>query len=554
MIAALLIGTALATDAFDPAVADVVFTGQETWTQSGETQLWSSVELWRDPEPGLFTAESFNDGITWRDTEFSPWIATAFETGTPHSSGFLLHVGLNDSISAGTPILMVPGAGDNASRGFVSVATRMDRTLRPVFALTFAHPHGDTFQQAEIVADAIAAIKARTGASQVDVVAHSKGGIASVIYASHTSGFDWGRPDYEAHGTPYRGDIRRLVLAGVPLNGVDVSFRWSSTNFLALVPDETYGPSSWDRYYPLGTLNLLVFDDLSDSDLMPDGADFFPGQRQLLARQDYPLPGSQPWLDVYALQQDWYTTYEGGLGFVSRSPGIDDAIAAGGGLIARLDSAGVDPEIEVHILAGTHPVMPNADDEVGSIFGGAMNRADWVELIGELNDHGLPLTAADNEIDALNRGDLILGEVTGVSDGLVFLDSATDVSAVDARGAVVQTRLANLSHLDLLYASPITGGLLMDAAAENPDDAWMQEWGERYAAEDTLGWFESVLADPETADPGTNTDTADPLDGPGSANADDFQRPCGGCVHGSTRLNGLVGLLLAALTLRRRRR
>ena len=50
----------------------------------------------------------------------------------------------------------MPGAGDNGSRGFVTLATKLDRTNRPVFALTFAHPHGDLFLQAETVADAIA--------------------------------------------------------------------------------------------------------------------------------------------------------------------------------------------------------------------------------------------------------------------------------------------------------------------------------------------------------------------------------------------------------------
>lgn len=550
---ALLLGLALATDAFTPE-PEAVFTGRETWTQAEDIQLWSAIERYRDPEAGLFTAESFNQGITWTDADYSPWIASAFETGTPHSSGFLLHVGLNFEISEGTPILMVPGAGDNASRGFVTLATRMDRARRPVFAMTFAHPHGDVFQQAEAVADAIEAIKTKTGAEQVDLVAHSKGGIATVVYTSHTSSMDWGRPDYEAHGTPYRGDVRRMVLAAVPLNGVDVSFRWSSTNFLSLDPDTTIGPSSWDRYYPMGTVSPLVYDSLADSDLMPDGADTFPGQRQLVQRQDHPLPGSQPWLDTYALQQDWYTTYEGGLGFVSRSPGIDAVIDAGGGLIDRLKTAGVDPSVEIYMLAGTHPVMPNGDEALAQVFDAAMSRQDWVDLVAEIDAHGVPLSGTSEEIDALDAGALVLGEITGVSDGLVFLDSATDASAVDARGAVIaETRLAELSHLDLLYASPITGDLLIQSATG--DDAWMGPWGERYTREDTLGWFESVLADPPGT--GTTTDTGTGTGGTGAGpggTKNDFQRPCGGCVQGSMPVSGAMSLLLAAITLRRRRR
>ncbi len=546
----LWLALAHATDAFDPAAPEAVFTGRETWTQAEDVQLWSEIQRWRDPEPGLFTAEAFNAGIAWADTDTSPWIATCFDSPTPHSSGFLLHVGLNAAIAEGTPILMVPGAGDNGSRGFVTLATRMDRARRPVFALTFAHPHGDVFQQAEVVADAIAAIRARTGADRVDVVAHSKGAFAAVVYASHTAGQDWGRPDYEAHGTPYRGDIRRLVLAAAPLGGVDTSFRWSSVNLLALDPDTTVAPTAWDRYYPLGTANPLVFDDLSDADFLPDGADTFPGQRQLLARQDHPLPGTQPWLDAYALQQDWYTTYEGGLGFVSRSPGIDAAIAAGGDLVARLAAVGVDPGIEVYLLAGTLPVMPNADADLGRLFDAALTRSEWVDLLGEVAARGVDPALSDAEIDALDRGDLVLGEITGRSDGLVFLDSATRAAAVDARGASVTTHTAELSHLDLLYASPITGELMVEAAAERPEDAWMAPWGERYAREDTLGWFEAVLAD-DPADLPAPGDTGGPAGGGAAGDRNRFQRPCGGCATG-----GAAGALpwLAALALISRRR
>ena len=68
-------------------------------------------------------------------------------------------MGPRETIATGTPILFVPGAGDNASRGFITMATHMDELNRPVYALTFAHPHGDVFMQAELVANAIARIK-----------------------------------------------------------------------------------------------------------------------------------------------------------------------------------------------------------------------------------------------------------------------------------------------------------------------------------------------------------------------------------------------------------
>lgn len=548
MIVTLLTVAAFATPQFT-ATPEARFDGAETFTSDGSVKLWSAIERYADPDRSLFTAEPFNQAIRWPDqADYAPFISASFGTPTPHSSSFLLHMGLNEPIARGTPVLMVGGAGDNGSRGFITMATRLDRLQRPVYAITFAHPHGDVLRQAETVANAIAAIKARTGASHVDVVAHSKGGLAAAVYASHTSDAQWGRTDYQQVGTPYRGDIRRLVLIAAPLGGIDTAFRWSSLNLASLDADQALAPTSWDRYYPFGTIAPLVFDSLADADFLPDGRDVFPGQRQLVARQDYPLPGSLPVLQGYALQQDWFSTYEGGLGFVSRSPGIDAIIQAGGGLIARLRDRGVDPGIDVYLLAGSSPVMPNGDVTLEGQFADVANANQWRSLIADINAQVTPLAADNDEIDGLVRGKLVLGEVTGPSDGLVFVTSALDARAVDKRGARITTHIANLSHLDLLYASPVTGALLLDAADDAPGNDWMRAFGARYTAEDTLGWVQSVLAD----DPSDLPDTADtglPIDErPDAIN----QRPCGGCDHRGGP-GGLLTALLGVLVLRRRR-
>ena len=82
--------------------------------------------------------------------------------------------------------------------------------------MTFAHPHGDVFQQAEWVANAVARIKERTGAAHVDLVAHSKGGLSLAVYLSNTTDADWDNAAYETVGTPYRGDVRRAVRRACP--------------------------------------------------------------------------------------------------------------------------------------------------------------------------------------------------------------------------------------------------------------------------------------------------------------------------------------------------
>jgi pimeloyl-ACP methyl ester carboxylesterase len=547
-------GAAQATSGFVPAMASERFEGQETGTtvDGTEVKLWNAIERWSDPDRTLFRQESFNAGTAWTDSEYSPWIATCFGTPTPPSALFLLHVGLHEETAVGTPILFVGGAGDNASRGFVTAATKLDRLNRPVYAITFAHPHGDVFQQAEVVADAIAVVKARTGADQVDVVAHSKGGIAATVYASNLPGTDWGQPAYEDVGTPYAGDIRRLVLMATPLGGIDTSFRWSSTNLYSLDAEEAISASAWDRYYPASTAVPLNFDSMADQDLLPDGADLFPGQRQLLARQDHPLPGSQSWLGAYALQTDWYTTYEGGTGFSSRSPGIDAAVEAGGGLIERLRTTGVDPDIAVYLLAGSNPLMPNGDDALAEQFAQIGRVTDYRDLLEKMAAHGTPVTADDDEIAGLDSGWLVLGEATGPSDGLVFVESATNVSAVDARGAVVaEVKVVNLSHLDLLYASPITGDLLVQAADDgDEEDSWMRGVGLRYSAEASLDWLQGVLAD-EAGPVDTGVPVVEDPDPP-AAEPGEFERPCGGC---SPRPGPALGVpaLLGALLARRRR-
>ena len=554
-----MVAAGWATSGFDPTSPEAVFEGRETFTQDEAIKLWAAIERHDDPDRILFHPESFNDGLRWRDTETSPWIATAFGTDTPPSSTFLLHIGPSESIARGTPILMIHGAGDNASRSFVTLATRLDQGGRPVYAITFAHPHGDVFLQAEVVADAIAVIRARTGATEVDVIGHSKGGIAAAVHAANRPGLDLGDPDYLAVGTPYAGDIRRLVLIAVPLGGVDTSYRWPGLNLYGLVRDATVSPTSWDRYYPSSTLFPLIYDSLADQDFLPDGLDLFPGQRQVLKRQPPPLPGTRPWLGVYALQPDWYTTYEGGLGFWSRSDGIDAAISAGGSLIDTLAAVGIDPDIETFQLAGTSPLLPNGDDALADQFGQLADVVDYEALLADLTAHGIAVSADADELAGLEGGQLVLGEISDPSDGLVLLSSASDTAAITARGGTVAERYTvDLSHLDLLYASPITGQLLIDAADEGlPEDAWMRGVGQRYIAADTLGWIEGVLADPPEPAPTADTaaadtgggDTATPAPPNGPAPA--YPRPCGSCTHGGAGSAVALGWALAAVGWRR---
>lgn len=521
MIAWLLcLGSALATPGFDATRPAARLTGAETYTADGEIKLWSAIERLEDSDRILLSADSFNSATEWpENVAYAPFIRQSFGTARPGAHTALLHMGLSETVATGTPILMVHGAGDNGSRSFVTMASRLDRTGRPVYVLTFAHPHGDVFKQAELIADAVARIRHRTGAEQVDLVAHSKGGIAAAVYLSNAENTEWGRLDYASAGTVYRGDVRRAVFIATPLAGTDTTYRWTANNYAALDSDTTLTPSSWSTYYPAGAASWWNSVDLAEQDHLAADGDLFPGQRQILARQPYTLPGENPTLGVYALQQDWYTTYEGGIGFFSESAGIDAAIADGGDVIARIAANGVDPDVEVFLLAGRSAVLSNGVDWVTALYEEAYaedigtNADTWSQFIGSLVGDGLlgqGLTEA--EVTGIARGDLVLGEITGESDGVVFVSSATDTSALTARGArVEEVQIVNLSHLDLLYASTITGQLLIDASEEEGGRPWQRAFGERYIQADALGWLERVLADEEPEpDEGTGGVSEDP--------------------------------------------
>ncbi len=568
MIAWLLcMGVAFATPGFDATTPAERLTGDETYTSDGVIKLWSAIERLEDPDRTLLSADTFNTATEWPENiNYAPFIRQSFGTARPGSHSALLHMGLSETVANGTPILMVHGAGDNGSRSFVTMASRLDRTGRPVYALTFAHPHGDVFKQAELIADAIARIRHRTGAEQVDLVAHSKGGTSASIYLSNAANTDWGRPDYASAGTVYRGDVRRAVFIATPLAGTDTTFRWTANNYAALDSDTALTPSSWSTYYPAGAASWWNSVDLSAQDHLSADGDLFPGQRQILARQPYTLPGENPTLGAYALQQDWYTTYEGGVGFFSSSAGIDAAIADGGDVISRIAATGVDPDVELFILAGRSAVLSNGVDWVTALYDEAYageigaSADTWSEFVGSLVGDGLlgeGLTTA--EVTGIARGDLVLGEITGESDGVVFVTSATNTDALTARGArVEEVQIVNLSHLDLLYASTITGQLLIDASEEEDGRPWMQAFGERYIQADALGWVERVLADEPVEDEGTDVvidDTGDVEDDttPNAGDGDgDGELDACGCSSAPTPW--MAGVLLPVLFGLRRRR
>lgn len=367
---------AAATDAFDPAAAVPC-----------ETKRWAKTERLEDADPNL-EGDRHSDWTQHHDPE----VVAAFGEAKPPSTRFLLHYAEGwDAPSQPVPVLLVHGAGLTANHCFADrpieqpypgLAAHLAEHGRAVFAVTFAHGHGDNFRQAEIVADAIARVLQVTGADRVDLVAHSKGGMPCRIYLSN-AGPKW--------ATRYRGDVRRYVMLGTPNGGIDVSFAYPNLNYWIL-ENKSSAPLSWTEGLYYG--QWVKFGERA----LTSGC--YPGQLQMVARWDqrYGTTRAVGQLDVAA-------TYEGGRGQVCAAIGIDRAIEAGGDAMAKLATKGIDPRVELAVLAGVSP---------------------WTMHL--------------------------IGERRGPSDGLLLVASALDTDPLTRRGAkLLRKDLRSLNHLQLVY-------------------------------------------------------------------------------------------------------
>jgi hypothetical protein len=324
--------------------------------------------------------------------QVDPDIVAAFGTATPPSRDMLLHYFKGWDKNSGRPVLLVHGAIHEATSSWIKphghdgLAPYLAGKGYRVFAVTFAHRHGDNLLQGEQVANAIARIRQVTGAASVDVVAHSKGCTGVRALASGLTPL----------GNRGAEGIRRILFVGGAHKGTDYTFRHPSVNY-GLYPEE----DNFLRNAPMGWTKMLYLGqwvDTAAQTMLRDHGDFFPGQAQLFARWDkeYPLSATEP---------DWYTSYNGGQGFVSVSPGIDKAIAAGGNFMAKLARNPIDRHVEFAVLAGNSPTLPN-----------------------------------------------VLNETTGPSDGVIFVASATATSDMTKGGAkLLDSDVIPSHHMGLIY-------------------------------------------------------------------------------------------------------
>ncbi len=355
--------------------------------KSVSAKLWDKIELIRATDSGI-PAEKIHHRGRHRDSD----IVSCFGTDTPSSTDFCLHdSGSPSSLKYTTPVLLIHGANTTATRAWADPdgdgkKKGLSQYLKSkgfrVFAVTFANKHGDNFIWSSHINRAISRIKQITKAESVDTLGHSKGGFALRLYTSNV---------YNGQN-PFGHDVRKAIFVGTPHRGIDFTFRHPVIHW-ALFP-ENDDPV---KYAPLAWTKLLWQGQWQDSSEMSFEGNYFPGQSQMVAKWDKKYPLS-------TLEQDWHTTYYGGQGFVSQSPGIDKIIKHGGNLVEKVRRSPVDPSVKVAVLAGSSPTVPG-----------------------------------------------ILNEITGPSDGVLFLESAKATSDLTSGGAELLAEKAMLlNHLQLV--------------------------------------------------------------------------------------------------------
>lgn len=109
------------------------------------------------------------------------------------------------------PVVIVPGftTGDVLAIGYVPLKQRLQNAGYDVTLLTYPdYGLGDIHNNAQLLASTVDAVKARTGAAKVDLVAHSMGGLVSRDYVKTLGGST---------------KVDSLIMMGSPNYGTDLA-------------------------------------------------------------------------------------------------------------------------------------------------------------------------------------------------------------------------------------------------------------------------------------------------------------------------------------------
>ncbi|MBB2892753.1 esterase/lipase family protein [Flexivirga oryzae] len=394
-------GTALATAIalVSPMTSSVAATPSAT-SSPGDLSLvsttshpghgWDSAQLWRDNDPSWPAARYLPDGRQDQTGE----VATLFGSARPPGSQFLLYRAPGWQTNTGPAVLLVAGVDDNVDRAYADpgadgsgtcgvsscpstgLMQQLANAGYRVFAVNFANMQGDNYEWAQTIGDALQRVRDETGAASADLLAWSKGAFAARMYVAGV------RPSW---GRDYQHDVSKLVLIGGPNGGLDYVFGHGATSNMAIYPEcggAVNSPSPSQSY-------MCYFRMYAEPDLSVNGS-YYTGQRQMLARWDTPY-------GVDTTQQDWYTTYYGGTGYVSTSKGIQYAIDHGS-LVEELQQSPTPADVPTYLLCGGAPTIPDFYNETRGPSDGVVFEASCLDGAGIGDLAGTRLIASDNHL------------------------------------------------------------------------------------------------------------------------------------------------------------
>ena len=129
-----------------------------------------------------------------------PMVALALFAATAITSG-LAPGGATSEAATGDPVVLVHGWNGSAS-SMATLKANFEASGRQAFSLTL--PGQNNVTNAQALATFIASVKAQTGASKVDLVAHSMGGLSTRYYLKNLGGTA-NVAQYVSLGSPHYG-------------------------------------------------------------------------------------------------------------------------------------------------------------------------------------------------------------------------------------------------------------------------------------------------------------------------------------------------------------
>lgn len=160
-------------------------------------------------------------------------------------------------------VWLLPGGDDGAGNPYPGTTQKtgfvqaLEDTGRCTYAVTFGSFHGDNYNQATNVANALDRIKELTGQPEADVIAWSKGVLALDLYTGDVPSWsDYGPRHFEQLAAeqgkrvpPFREDVHTYVALSGPHLGIDLNFRHPYDDLLIYSTLENapigQGPVTW---------------------------------------------------------------------------------------------------------------------------------------------------------------------------------------------------------------------------------------------------------------------------------------------------------------------